>query len=542
MGYGLPDTENFAAPQPQTPDPVANMFGGGGMFDEPAPPQHTEITAKIGQPSSQNPNPSSAFAMSNFGTIPKSFDDWIADPQNVQKIPTRPIVPGQTGKSFAGMALATALDSIGSALSGNKPTVGANWNSQVQAGREYDRQAPAMQQQANEAGYYGKYLPGQNLTSEINQRNMVNPFYQKGMDLRNELTQMWQSGQVSPENYDKAVALKLQGNPYARLITPDVLNQIKQLPTTPPKFTVGPNGIEPIIYRGQNYGVKPAQGEPTEITQARQMALDAQNQNQTTELNKKAAEFPPVVTAKLGPAPISDPVALAAYGEKAQKIITEMATDPKLAAALARPVVVLDPNHPGNATYMSGGEAIKSGASAGDKVNSSDVLKQQAIFKDINRVTDNVSNSVKAMDQGEGQRALVSQALADPHNTTADNFVRSEFAKNMTPQSRDYVANVLSLREQVQGMSKLMGANGTSDSRIKAIYDTLPGAEPDSDMARRKIDLAKKMLSNLGESVPQVPSLQTGATGGASHIVYSNGKRIGTATPEQQKKGEYTPD
>jgi hypothetical protein len=211
---------------------AGGLFGNPGMFDEPAPSGHTEITAKIGQPAENNPNPSSAMAMTTFGTIPKDFDSWIADPNNVQKIPRKPWVP-QTGKQWLGAGLATIGDSVGAALRGDRATVGPDLMHNVEAAREYDRSAPVMQQQANQ-GAYGKYLGNENVKSEINQRSMVNPFYQKGLDLKNELTQLWQQGSLRPADYDKAVALKLNGNPYARLITPDVLGQIKTMPQQQP--------------------------------------------------------------------------------------------------------------------------------------------------------------------------------------------------------------------------------------------------------------------------------------------------------------------
>jgi hypothetical protein len=68
------------------------------------------------------------------------------------------------------------------------------------------------------------------------------------------------------------------------------------------------------------------------------------------------------------------------------------------------------------------------------------------------------------------------------------------------------VTNVLSMREQIMGLNQLLtGTSGTSDARIKAIWDTLPnGSEPDSDMARRKMKLVRGMIGNVREAFPMM--------------------------------------
>ena len=126
-----------------------------------------------------------------------------------------------------------------------------------------------------------------------------------------------------------------------------------------------------------------------------------------------------------------------------------------------------------------------------------------------------LESSIDALDQGSAQKGLIANALTDPANTTAGQFLKSKIASQLSPKSREYVTNVLSMREQIMGLNQLLtGASGTSDSRIKAIWDTLPnGSEPDSDMGRRKMKLVRGMIGNVKEAFPMMKMIPGGGNG-----------------------------
>lgn len=307
--------------------------------------------------------------------------DWLKANPNAAAIPLPPHQYGTRG-SIA-MALATLGDNMGSVLSGIAPSVGQNWLKQVAAGQEYQRQLPVVTQKAqNEAYDQAQAQAGktagirgtQAQTSHVEAETAAllggGPFYEQAGKIRQEIQQLWQSGSLAPADFDKAVSLKMQGLApnVARLIPADFGQQVKGLPQTPPKFTAGGNGIEPITYRGQNFGVVPTPGEPAEITKARQAALDSQTQNETSKQSLKAGEFPPVVVARLGKPPIGDPVAMADYGKKAQDIMAAISSAPRIAMTMSRPTQIAEVDAQGNPTgrilYETAGEAMSSGAMA----------------------------------------------------------------------------------------------------------------------------------------------------------------------------------
>jgi hypothetical protein len=173
--------------------------------------------------------------------------------------------------------------------------------------------------------------------------------------------------------------------------------------------------------------------------------------------------------------------------------------------AQGRAVQVEDPAT-GVKSYEPAGEAMRKGSIAGSTNLQKNAYQPQARIKDVERVSTGIEGNVNALDQDNAQKALIAHSLTDPSMTTAGQFIKSKIASQLSPKSRDYVTNVLSMREQIMGLNQLLtGTSGTSDARIKAIWDTLPnGSEPDSDMARRKMKLVRGMIGNVREAFPMM--------------------------------------
>ncbi len=248
-----------------------------------AVPQTQDATLRgVTQGAQSTPQPTSS-AMPSMPTVstPDLFPnraDWLKANPNTAAIPLPPHKYGTRG-SIA-MALATLGDTMGAALTGGRPVVGPHWLEQTQAGIDYQRNLPVITQQAQTAAYEkaqeeagkstsiaGTQAQTAHIAAETQALLGGGPFYAQAGKVRDEITQMWQSGNLAPDAFDKAVQIKLQGlDPRVRNVmnqSGDFLQQVKSLPQTPPKFTAGASGIEPIVYRGQNYGVTPVQVSKT---------------------------------------------------------------------------------------------------------------------------------------------------------------------------------------------------------------------------------------------------------------------------------------
>lgn len=338
---------------PSIPPLIARPQDDPASIPAPAVPQGQDVAPRgiaASAPASPVAAPRSSldslFSPSASGTpspssTPSVFPnraDWLAQNPNAAAIPLPPHKYGTRG-SIA-MALATIGDTMGAALSGGKPVVGPQWLENVQAGREYERNLPVLTQQAQTTAYEkaqeeagkGASIAGTqantaHVVAETNALLGGGPFYEQAGKARQEIQQMWQSGSLAPADFDKAVSLKLQGLApnVQRLIPADFSQQVKGLPQQPPAFKIGQGGtLEPIIYRGQNYGAAPSQNEPPEITASRNTALASQK---TAEYNK----VDPIITSQIGPFPATGtPEEQAAWGKKAEAAKTRMNVAPKI--------------------------------------------------------------------------------------------------------------------------------------------------------------------------------------------------------------------
>jgi hypothetical protein len=342
-----PQVNNSPLPglNPSIPPLIARPQDDSAPSAPPTAPQEQEIAAR-GITAGAPPSPSAPsgapppIAPAPQPSIFPNRADWLAQNPNAAPIPLPPHKYGTRG-SIA-MALATIGDTMGAALTGGRPVVGPHWLEQTQAGIDYQRNLPVVTQQAQTAAYEkaqeeaskSASITGTQATAAhtIAETQMLlggSPFYKQVGEARDEIQKMWQAGNLAPADFDKAVAIKLQGlDPRVRNLmnqSGDFLQQVKALPQQPPQFKIGANGtIEPLVWRGGNYGAAPSPNEPPEITASRNTAVASQK---TAEYNK----VDPIITSQIGPFPATGtPEEQAAWGKKAEAAKTRMNVAPKI--------------------------------------------------------------------------------------------------------------------------------------------------------------------------------------------------------------------
>jgi hypothetical protein len=285
--------------QIRKPTPVNPQMGP----DVPAPDPMT-----MGAP--MPPQPTSPAA---------GFQAWVADPMNQAKVPApvpakTPLIPTQQeyfqqhpeqeqtpllmGRRWTGLAqgLFAALQDIG------RPGAGSE---RLQGLMQHDINIPQTNAQIYRAGAVQPVLDqtsvqqaqnvarktGYEADIEGNRAQLgpmadpqIQEFYNTVAKNKNELAQLWQSGQYTPEQFDKVVQSRMSANPYmARFVDPGFIQQVKGLPQQPPSFKVQSGTLEPLTYRGAVYGPNPTPGEPQEISAARTQALASRQLGEPSE-------------------------------------------------------------------------------------------------------------------------------------------------------------------------------------------------------------------------------------------------------------------
>ncbi len=113
-----------------------------------------------------------------------------------------------------------------------------------------------------------------------------------------------------------------------------------------------------------------------------------------------------------------------------------------------------------------------------------------------------------------GRQAYVAaQYLSDHPNTTTESLFKSGVLKNATPQTKNYVIAVNSLRETSMGLQKVLtGSARNNETQLNALLNTLPGVEPDSATVRQKLGAFDQNLGMLAQGLPENTgvSLQVG--------------------------------
>jgi len=164
------------------------------------------------------------------------------------------------------------------------------------------------------------------------------------------------------------------------------------------------------------------------------------------------------------------------------------------------------------------------------------------VLNDVQTKLNDVVDARGALDQGEGQRAIISKVLSHSEPGVINDFINSTAMKNATPQTKAYIKTVQSLKESSLGIPKeLTGGSRQSDISANALFQTLPsGQSVDSNYA---LDQAKSMQGNidrLREPVPQVRG--TSVVPAHPDLKGGSGSKAASGTPPASmlKEGIHT--
>jgi hypothetical protein len=209
-----------------------------------------------------------------------------------------------------------------------------------------------------------------------------------------------------------------------------------------------------------------------------------------------------------------------AEGTKAQRDISnQMRLD---AAANAKgnkgtePVMAFDANN--KAHLLAEGDAKDAGYTGITKATPKqidDAKTHRVVLNDMPTKLNDAVDSRGALDQGVIQRGIISKVLEHAEPGLANDAVRATLMKGATDQTKQYVQNILSLRESALGLPKeITGGSRVSEIQSNALFQTLPsGASVDSKYA---LDQANKFQANIDRLNDRVPEVR-GMTAIAKH-------------------------
>lgn len=266
-----------------------------------------------------------------------------------------------------------------------------------------------------------------------------------------------------------------------------------------------------------------------------QMVKDYHDEVQTSTANQakltKAAE----IQAE------STPEALAAEAAKAKKI--GAATEEGKQEASNKPgyAVTTDADGVKHTVQTTYANSQSNNMTDFREVKQADISKDQhdiKVLNDIQAKSDNVKADAKAMDSKSwGQALIAAKLFADNPNTTSENIFKNSAMANATPQTRNYITDIMSLREAAMGMQKLLtGSARNNDAQIKALQATLPGLEPDSNAVLMKVGKFDQNLGMLSEGLPE----NTGVTlNKPSSVIITTPKGNVIEFPDQKSANAY---
>jgi hypothetical protein len=129
------------------------------------------------------------------------------------------------------------------------------------------------------------------------------------------------------------------------------------------------------------------------------------------------------------------------------------------------------------------------------------------VLNDMQAKLNDVVASSTALNQSEGQRAIIAKALSDTKNGTFDSLIRAGALSKATDATKNYIQSVLSLRESALGLPKeITGGSRVSEVQSSALWATLPSASSlDSKYA---LGQAKKFQANIDRLWKRVDDYQ----------------------------------
>jgi hypothetical protein len=297
-----PDSPTLPSLQPR--DAKSLLFGvptnGSGSTAAPALTSSDSATPVRGasqaatggnqqQPNSASPSPNSVLTADQFAQQnPDAYKAYLPARPTSDFDPNtpHPTLRHALSALFAGMA------------EFGRPGQGAamvnRWNQQNENERDYDANLPKLKSGAI-AQAFNQYLSQQNEASTIGERNAntkrllegITPEQEAAQNLHDKFVQRWTSN-VDPDanSFVRYTTDELNAAPpsVARMVAPH-LGAIIQMPQQSPNFKISNGTAEPLLYRGQSYGLTPSPNEPAEVTQARNAAIGSLKQNEIAKMN-----------------------------------------------------------------------------------------------------------------------------------------------------------------------------------------------------------------------------------------------------------------
>ena len=129
------------------------------------------------------------------------------------------------------------------------------------------------------------------------------------------------------------------------------------------------------------------------------------------------------------------------------------------------------------------------------------------VLNDMQAKLNDVVHDSGALNQNEGQRAIIAKALSDEKNTTFQSLLTSGVLSQASEPTKAYIQSVLSLRESALGLPKeITGGSRVSEVQSSALWATLPSAASlDSKYA---LSQAKKFQANIDRLWQRVDSVE----------------------------------
>lgn len=335
-----PDSSTLPSLQPR--DAKSLLFGvPASASSSTAPPVAASATPSRGasptsmsgnqQPSSASPSPNSVLTADQFAQQnPDAYKAYLPARPTSDFDPNtpHPTLRHALSALFAGMA------------EFGRPGQGAamvnRWNQQNENERDYDANLPKLKSGAI-AQAFNQYLSQQNEASTIAERNAntkrllegITPEQTAAQELHDKFVQRWTSN-VDPDanSFMRYTTDELNAAPptVARMVAPH-LGAITKMPQQSPNFKISNGTAEPLLYRGQSYGLTPSPNEPAEVTQARSAAIGSLKQNEIAKMN-------PIVRGQLeskyGDLMKLDPPTFGKAMNDGESITTRMSAAPKI--------------------------------------------------------------------------------------------------------------------------------------------------------------------------------------------------------------------
>ncbi len=177
----------------------------------------------------------------------------------------------------------------------------------------------------------------------------------------------------------------------------------------------------------------------------------------------------------------------------------------------AKPVMAYDENNQAHLMSMSDAKAAGySGIVEATPKQIEDAKTHTVVLNDMQQKLNDVVDARKALDQGPGQRLIISKVLTHSEPGLLNDTERNFALKGATQQTKDYIQSVLSLKESALGLPKeITGGSRTSEIQGNALFQTLPsGSSVDSKYALEQAQKFQANIDRLHGRVEQVRGMQ----------------------------------